>query len=85
MRGTVGIVTHSRGTDEPIADDVPVADAVEQRQEVGEQAELSEGFAPTEVSEIAAHQKAPADVNPADWQDQLTSADSGGEDWQSDI
>ncbi|MCW2653290.1 MAG: hypothetical protein JWR32_4266 [Mycobacterium sp.] len=27
----------------------------------------------------------PTDVDPADWQEQLTSADSGDEDWDPDI
>jgi hypothetical protein len=40
--------------DEPIDDQVPVADAVEQRHEVGKTPPLSEDFEPTEVNEIAA-------------------------------
>lgn len=68
--------------DEPIDDQVPVADAVEQRLEVGETPPLSEDFEPTEVNEIAA-ETAPEDANPADWQDQRTTAASA-DDWESD-
>jgi hypothetical protein len=66
--------------DEPIDDQVPVADAVEQRLEVGETPPLSEDFEPTEVNEIGA-ETAPQDVDPADWQEQRTTA----ADWDSDL
>jgi len=46
---------------------------------------LSEDFQPTEASAIAADTPAPTDVDPADWQEQLTSADYGDEDWDDDI
>jgi hypothetical protein len=78
-------VTHGRDSDEPIDDQVPVADAVDQRRPVGESEELSEDFQPTEASEIAAEGEAPEDANPADWQDQLTSADIGVDEWDADI
>ena len=78
-------VTHGRESEEPIDDQVPVPDAVEQRLTVGETPELSEDFEPTEASEIAAEGAAPMDANPADWQEQLTSADTGDEDWDADI
>jgi hypothetical protein len=69
--------------DEPIDDQVPVADAVEQRQEVGETPPLSEDFEPTELNEIAA-QTAPEDADPADWQDQRTTA-ADADVWDSDL
>lgn len=72
-------------SDEPIGEEVPIPDAVEQRLPVGEDRELSEDFQPTEASEIAAEMPPPTDVDPADWQEQLTSADSGDEDWDPDI
>jgi hypothetical protein len=75
-------VTHGRETDEPIGDQVPVADAVDQRRAVDESPELSEDFQPTEASEIAA-EEAPDDANPADWQEQLTSAETP-DDWDID-
>ena len=37
------------------------------------------------MSEIAAEGTPPEDANPADWQEQLTSADTGAGDWDSDI
>ena len=76
---------HGRESDEPIGDQVPIADAVDQRLAVDETRELSENFEPTEVSEIAAEGTPPEDANPADWQEQLTSADTGAGDWDSDI
>ena len=69
--------------DEPIDDQVPVADAVEQRLEVGEEPRLSEHLEPTEVNEIAA-QGLPDDANPADWQEQQTVAGTD-DDWDSDV
>jgi hypothetical protein len=69
--------------DEHIDDQVPVADAVEQRLEVGETPLLSEDFEPTEVNEIAA-QTAPEDADPADWQDQRTTA-ADADEWDSDV
>ena len=75
-------MTHSPDSDEPIGEEVPIPDAVDQRLAVGETPELSENFQPTEASAIAAETPAPTDVNPADWQEQLTSADTGeDEDW----
>jgi len=74
-------VTLGPDSDEPIGEEVPIADAVEQRLPVGETRELSEDFQPTEASQIAAGNPAPTDVDPADWQEQLTSADTGDEDW----
>ena len=68
--------------EDPIDEEVPVADAVEQRLEVGESPVLSENFEPTEVNEIGAD-AAPADANPADWQEQRTTAASG-DDWEND-
>ena len=67
--------------DDPIDEDVPVADAVEQRLEVGETPSLSENFEPTAVNEIAA-ESAPEDANPADWQEQRTDAADG---WDPDV
>ena len=64
--------------DDPIDEDVPVADAVDQRLEVGETPSLSETFEPTVLNEIAAD-PAPADANPADWQEQRTVA--ADDDW----
>jgi len=69
--------------DEPIDDQVPVADAVEQRLEVGEPPLLSENIEPTEVNEIAT-EGVPEDANPADWQEQRTDAGSD-DDWDSDV
>jgi hypothetical protein len=69
--------------DEPIDEEVPIADAAEQRLEVGETPPLSENFAPTELNEIAT-EGAPDDADPADWQDQRTSAGNAGE-WDSDV
>jgi hypothetical protein len=69
--------------DEPIDDQVPVADAVEQRREVGRTAPLSEDFEPTEVNEIAADPP-PPDANPADWQEQHTTAPDA-DDWDQDL
>lgn len=60
--------------DEPIDEEVPVADAVEQRLEVGQTPHLSENVEPTEVNEIFT-EAAPVDANPADWQEQQTTAD----------
>jgi hypothetical protein len=78
-------VTHGRDTDEPIEDaEVPVADAVDQRLTVDESRELSEDFQPTETSEIAAQSEPPDDANPADWQEQLTSAETDT-DWEGDV
>lgn len=67
--------------DEPIGEDVPVADAVEQRREVGESATLSEDFEPTVLNEMAA-EPPPTDADPADWQEQRTVAEDG--DWETD-
>ncbi len=78
-------MTFGPDSDEPIGEEVPIADAVEQRMPVGETRELSEDFQPTEASEIAAEAPVPADVDPADWQEQLTSADSGDDDWDADV
>ena len=64
---------------------MPLADAVEQRLPVGETRELSEDFQPTEASAIASEAPAPTDVNPADWQEQLTSADTGEKDWDESV
>lgn len=69
--------------DEPIDEDVPIADAVEQRVEVGETPTLSENVEPTEVNEIAA-QGLPEDADPADWQDQHTAAGVADE-WDSEV
>ena len=69
------------GPDEPIDKEVPVADAVEQRLEVGETPSLSEDFEPTEVSEIAA-EGAPEDANLADWQEQRIIAET--DEWHPD-
>jgi hypothetical protein len=67
--------------DEPIDADVPLADAVEQQQEVDETPSLSENFEPTTVNEIAT-EAAPDDANPADWQEQRTGAADG---WDPDV
>jgi hypothetical protein len=67
---------------EPIDEEVPIADAVEQRLEVGETPPLSENFEPTEVNEIAS-EGTPEDANPADWQEQRTSA-ADADEWDSD-
>lgn len=77
-------MTYGRETEEPFDDQVPIPDAVEQRQVVGEPGDLSEDFEPTEASRIAAEEIAPVDVDPADWQDQQTSAETATEDWQGD-
>ncbi|MFZ0832822.1 MAG: hypothetical protein WAM92_07015 [Mycobacterium sp.] len=69
--------------DDPIDEEIPVADAVEQRLEVGRTSSLSEDFEPTEVSEIASAIP-PEDANPADWQEQHTTADDA-EVWDEDI
>ncbi len=74
---------HPRESDAPIDDQVPIPDAIEQRLPVGPTPELSEDFQPTEVSEIGGH--APDEANPADWQEQLTSADAGDEQWDPDF
>lgn len=66
--------------DDPIDEEVPVADAVEQRLEVGDAPSLAEDFEPTEVSEIAT-ESAPVDADPADWQEQQTTAPT---DWDPD-
>jgi hypothetical protein len=78
-------VTLGPDSDEPIGEEVPVADAVQQRLPVGESRELSEDFAPTEASEIAAEAPPPSEVDPADWQEQLTSAETGDDDWDENI
>jgi len=67
--------------DEPIDAEVPTADAVEQRAEVGETPRLSERLEPTEVNEIA-EQGPPQDADPADWQEQHTTAATADE-WDS--
>jgi hypothetical protein len=67
---------------EPIDDQVPEADAAEQRSEVGETAPLSENFAPTEVSEMSS-EGAPLDADPADWQEQHTTA-ADADAWETD-
>jgi hypothetical protein len=77
-------VTYGPDADEPIGEDVPVADAVEQRRSVGEAPELTEDFQPTELDKIASEADAPQDVDPADWQEQWTSADIGADDWDGD-
>ena len=84
-RGSFSHVTRGPDSDEPIGEEVPIADAVEQRLTVGEPRELSEDFQPTQASEIAADAPAPTDVDPADWQEQLTTADTGDEDWDEDL
>jgi hypothetical protein len=68
-------------SDDPIGEDVPVADAVEQRREVSETRGLAEDFEPTVVSELA-DEPAPADADAADWQEQRTNAD---DDWDADV
>lgn len=67
--------------DEPIDEDVPLADAVEQQLEVDETPSLSENFEPTAVNEIAT-EGVPEDANPADWQEQRTGAADG---WDPDV
>jgi hypothetical protein len=67
--------------DEPIGEDVPLADAVEQRREVGETRGLAEDFEPTVVDRMAG-EPAPLDADPADWQEQRTDADEG---WDADV
>ena len=69
----VGNVSFDSNPDEPIDDEIPIADALEQRLEVGSAAPLSETFEPTEASEIASG-SAPLDADPADWQEQQTAA-----------
>jgi hypothetical protein len=77
-------VTSGRDNDEALGDaEVPIADAVEQRLPVGEPVELSEDFQPTETSQIAAQAAPPDDANPADWQEQRTSAQTDL-DWDGD-
>jgi hypothetical protein len=49
---------------------------------VGETPSLSETFEPTVLNEIAAD-PAPADANPADWQEQRTVA--ADDDWDPDV
>ena len=75
--GSFRNVTLGPDSDEPVGEEVPIADAVEQRLPVGETRELSEVFQPTEASAIASEAPAPADVHPGDWQERLTSADTG--------
>ena len=72
--GYVWPVNSQLTPDEPIDEEVPVADAVEQRLEVGQTPHLSENVEPTEVNEIFAD-AAPEDADPADWQEQRTTAD----------
>ena len=75
-------MTSALPPDDPIDEETPVADAVEQRLEVGRTPSLSEDFEPTEVSEIASIP--PEDANPADWQEQHTTADDADE-WDVDV
>ena len=70
-------------TPTPIDEEVPIADAVEQSVEVGETPSLSENLEPTEVNEIAA-QGLPEDADPADWQEQHTTA-SAADEWDSEV
>ena len=74
-------MAYDRTPDEPIDEDVPLADAVEQQHEVDETPSLSENFEPTAVNEIAS-EVAPEDANPADWQEQRTAAAEG---WDPDV
>jgi hypothetical protein len=74
-------VVSDLSSDDPIGEDVPIADAVEQRHEVSETRGLAEDFEPTVVSELA-DEPAPADADPADWQEQRTNAD---DDWDADV
>lgn len=67
---------------EPIDEEVPAADAFEQQLEVGESPSMSENFEPTQASEIAV-EPMPEDANPADWQEQRTTA-LDDEDWDVD-
>jgi hypothetical protein len=67
--------------EKPIDEDVPIADAVEQRLEVGETPSLSETLQPTAINEMAA-ESAPYDADPADWQEQRTRAADG---WDPDV
>lgn len=83
--GYVRSVTTGRDSGEPIDDEVPIADAVEQRLPVEETPELSEDFQPTEVSAIVAEAQPPEDANPADWQEQVTSAGTDIVDWDSGV
>ena len=76
--GYVGHVNSQLTPDEPIDEEVPVADAVEQRLEVGRTPQLSENVEPTEVNEIFT-EEAPEEANPADWQEQRT--DAGDDEW----
>jgi len=71
-------VTSQLTPDEPIDEEVPVADAVEQRLEVGQTPNLSENVEPTEVNEIAT-ETVPEDADLADWQEQHTTA--ADDDW----
>jgi len=84
IAGSFRNVTLGPDSDEPVGEEVPIADAVEQRLPVGETRELSEVFQPTEASAIASEAPAPADVNAGDWQERLTSADTG-EDWDESV
>ena len=77
IAGSFRNVTLGPDSDEPVGAELPIADAVEQRLPVGETRELSEVFQPTEASAIASEAPAPADVNAGDWQERLTSADTG--------
>ena len=78
-------MTYGGQSDEPIGEEVPLADAVEQRLPVGETPELSEDLQPTELDRIATQESAPQDVNPADWQDQRTSAGiAAEEEWDGE-
>jgi hypothetical protein len=81
-QGTFSAVISELTPDEPIDGEVPVADAFEQRLEVGETPPLSENFEPTEVNEMA-REGAPEDADPADWQEQRTTADTHA--WDSDL
>ena len=77
-------MTSSQDGDGAIGDaEVPVADAIDQQRTVGEPVELSEDFQPTETSEIGAQGAPPDDANPADWQEQSTSAETDF-DWDGD-
>lgn len=66
---------------EPIADEVPVADAVDQRRQIGEFRSLAEDIEPTEINEWAG-EAAPMDAEPADWHEQHASA---ADDWDTDL
>jgi hypothetical protein len=64
--------------------EVPVPDAVEQQRPVGEERELTEHFQPTEASEIAEQSAPPDEADPADWQEQLTTAETDA-DWDDEV